>query len=453
MDVRITVETTFDNGEKRIHQLDSISRPYRVTCPEGFGLRLEDGKRIVGQIQKAILSDQIEEITRESRVCPTCSQVRAIHDYRTRVLDTLFGRVRVKAARLRRCSCDAKSSALLGGPISPLACFFPDRATPELQRLHAELGSRHSFREATRLMQSFLPCHPTHHMTVRNRLGRISERLEHASSSSGDRADAVPKGGLTVFLDGAHIRCRPEYQQRHLDLVVGKIENRHICRRFGLVVNATASPRIRMRAELSAFGWRPGRLLTVISDGEPTLPNLIRNAIDGDGQVKHILDWWHISMRVRHVEAAVQGLVQTDGFSGQRVLFERPVTSLRWWLWHGRARVAETYLKGLMLDCDRLKADPLAVRAAAARVQARCQTLYTYLANNMESLVDYGRRYRIGLPISSSRAEGSVDDIANARMGKRRRMRWSPTGAHRVAVTRAAVLDGRLTVTISKRAA
>lgn len=59
MDVRITVETTFDTGEKRIHQLDTISRPYRVTCPEAFGLRLEDGKKIVGQIQKAILCDQV----------------------------------------------------------------------------------------------------------------------------------------------------------------------------------------------------------------------------------------------------------------------------------------------------------------------------------------------------------------------------------------------------------
>lgn len=59
----------------------------------------------------------------------------------------------------------------------------------------------------------------------------------------------------------------------------------------------------------------------------------------------------------------------------------------------------------------------------------------------------------IGLPISSDRAERSVDDIANARMGKRRRMRWSPKGAHRVAVTRAAVLDGRLTVANRKHAA
>ena len=51
MDVRIAVETTFDNGENRIHQVEGISRPYRVTCPEGFGLRLEDGKRIVEQMQ------------------------------------------------------------------------------------------------------------------------------------------------------------------------------------------------------------------------------------------------------------------------------------------------------------------------------------------------------------------------------------------------------------------
>ena len=301
-------------------------------------------------------------------------------------------------------------------------------------------------------MKSFLPCHPPLHTTVRGRLGRIAERLEGRRRTLGDPSDATPKGGLTVFLDGAHIRCRPEYQQRHLDLVVGKIENRHMCRRFGMVINAPASPRNRMREDLSAFGWKPGRLLTVISDGEPTLPNLIRNAIDDDGEVKHLLDWWHISMRVRHIEAAVQGLVQARGFTGNPVLFQHPAKSLRWWLWHGRARVAETYLNGLMHDRARLAAEPLAVRAAAARVQARCQTLYTYLANNMESLVDYGRRNRSGLPISSSRAEGSVGDIANARMGKRRRMRWSPKGAHRVAVTRAAVLDGRLTGANSKSA-
>ena len=91
------------------------------------------------------------------------------------------------------------------------------------------------------------------------------------------------------------------------------------------------------------------------------------------------------------------------------------------------------------------------MRDAVIRVQARCRELYTYLANNMDSLTDYGRRYRNGLAVSSSRAEGCVDDIGNTRMGKRRRMRWSPKGAHRVAVVRAAVLDGRLTSAYHRR--
>lgn len=181
MEVRIAVETTFDNREKRTLQLEGNSRPFRVTCPEGFGLRLEDGKRVVEQIQRGILCDQVEEITRESRVRPTCASVRAIHDYRTRVLDTLIGRVQVKAARLRRCPCDAGSAASSGGPVSPLAYFFPDRANPELRRLHAELGSRHSFREAARLMKSFLPCHPPHHTT--SRLCRTSSGMRWAATA------------------------------------------------------------------------------------------------------------------------------------------------------------------------------------------------------------------------------------------------------------------------------
>lgn len=77
MDVRIAVET------KRTHQLEGISRPCRVTCPDGIGLRLEDGKRIVEQIQRVVHYDQVDEIIRESRVCPDCASVRAIHDYRT----------------------------------------------------------------------------------------------------------------------------------------------------------------------------------------------------------------------------------------------------------------------------------------------------------------------------------------------------------------------------------
>lgn len=49
--------------------------------------------------RKSRITLYVDEIIRESRVCPDCASVRAIHDYRTRELGTLFDRVLVKAAR------------------------------------------------------------------------------------------------------------------------------------------------------------------------------------------------------------------------------------------------------------------------------------------------------------------------------------------------------------------
>jgi hypothetical protein len=68
-------------------------------------------------------------------------------------------------------------------------------------------------------------------------------------------------------------------------------------------------------------------------------------------------------------------------------------------------------------------------------------------------MIDYGRRWRKGKPISTSRAESLVNNLVNARMNKRRQMRWSPSGAHRVLQVRAAVLDGRFGTTITPLAA
>ena len=75
----------------------------------------------------------------------------------------------------------------------------------------------------------------------------------------------------------------------------------------------------------------------------------------------------------------------------------------------------------------------------------QCRLDSKRIVNNTGSPIDYGERYRSKLPISTSREEGHVDKIANARIAQEQRMRWSPQGGHRVAVVRAAALDGRLT--------
>jgi len=83
------------------------------------------------------------------------------------------------------------------------------------------------------------------------------------------------------------------------------------------------------------------------------------------------------------------------------------------------------------------------VEAGTRRLVARCAALRAYIESNEGTLIDYGERYRAGKPISTSRAEGTVNQLVNARMNKRQQMRWSPRGAHRVLQVRAAVLDGR----------
>lgn len=44
--------------------------------------------------------------------------------------------------------------------------------------MQADLGSTYSYRDATRLMQTLLPCTPQNHVTIRNRLGRVAKELE-----------------------------------------------------------------------------------------------------------------------------------------------------------------------------------------------------------------------------------------------------------------------------------
>jgi len=66
------------------------------------------------------------------------------------------------------------------------------------------------------------------------------------------------------------------------------------------------------------------------------------------------------------------------------------------------------------------------MEARAKRLLARCTELRSYIESNEGALIDYGQRYRAGKPISTSRAEGTVNQLVSARMNKRRQMRWSP---------------------------
>jgi len=202
-------------------------------------------------------------------------------------------------------------------------------------------------------------------------------------------------------------------------------------------------PHALLRAALQDQGWREGEAVTAISDGDPALPALVRSATGGP--VELILDWFHLSMRVQHVEQVMRGLCTLElpplaPLDRAQIDVER----LRHLLWNGHhEKACEALGRITSWAQDATVLNIPVADAKARRLVARCAELRSYIESNKGTLIDYGERYRAGKPISTSRAEGTVNQLASARMNKRRQMRWSPRGAHRVLQVRAAVLDRR----------
>ena len=112
----------------------------------------------------------------------------------------------------------------------------------------------------------------------------------------------------------------------------------------------------------------------------------------------------------------------------------------KWLVWHGKGGKAVARIKAL----DAL----LLARQGyeGSTLWWNLRRLYFYIDNNAGTLVNYGARYRKGLPISSSIAESAVNQVVSHRMAKKQQMRWTDEGAHCLAQVRVADLNGELSV-------
>jgi hypothetical protein len=434
-------------------ELVTFRRPALVSTLAEVGLGLAEAKALLAELQASVVRSQVGEYATRRRVCPDCEMLRPLKDRRTRRLQTLFGTIEVEAPRFRVCRCRPVPPPA-EATVSPVCALLTARCTPELEQVQAELGARTSFREAARILEALLPASPPNHESVRTRTHAVALRLEAADRRAAaetvaaqhrpDKAAVADPTRPMVVLDGAYVRAVPGHRTRSFEAICGKVEHEgHASRRFALVRSVAEPPDVPLRAALLDQGWRGGERVTAISDGDPALPALVRAA--AGGPVEHTLDWFHLSMRVRHVEQVVQGLYGMGPPCPLPVdCVQAEVERLRHLLWNGRHDEAHASLGAVAAIAGTI--GPLngpGFERKAGRLVELCEDLRAYVENNEGALIDYGQRYRAGEPISSSRAEGTVNQLVNARMNKRRQMRWSPRGAHRVLQVRAAVLDGR----------
>ena len=444
----VRLEARTDTGEVETTELVTIGRPVVGGMLAELGLALSEAKAVLAKLQASMVQSQVAEYAACRRVCPQCRVPQPLKDWRSRRLQTLFGTVEVEAPRFRVCRC-RPSAPTAAVTFSPVCALLTARCTPELERVQAELGARTSFREAARILETLLPASPASHESVRNRTHAVALRLEAADRQAAaavvvEDTAAAEASRPIVMLDGAYVRAVPGHQVRNFEVICGKIEQEgRSSRRFALVRSVAEQPHALLRAALLDQGWREGSPVTVISDGDPALPALVRSA--AKAPTEPILDWFHLSMRVRHVEQTLLGLCAVEPVHCATLEHVRAdVERLRHLLWNGyHEEAGETLGRIASWAETAISLNGGAVQAKAGRLVAHCTELRGYIGNNEGALIDYGQRYRAGKPISTSRAEGAVNHLVNARMNKRRQMRWSPRGAHRVLQVRAAVLDGR----------
>ena len=449
----VRLEAKTSQGEVTTTELVTFSRLGVVGTLAEIGLMLAESKTLLAKLQASMLCGQVAEYAAHHRACVDCGALQPLKDRRTRRLQTLFGTVEVEAPRFRMCRC-RQPVPMTGATVSPVCALLTARCTPELERMQAELGARTSFRDGVRILEALLPVSPANHENLRSRTHAVAMQLEATDRQAAaevmavphkpDKALAADAGRPVVVLDGAYVRAVPGHQVRNFEAICGKVEREgHATRRFALVRSVAEQPHALLRAALLDQGWREGGAVTAISDGDPALPALVRSATGGP--VEPILDWFHLSMRVHHVEQVMCGLCAVEPLplvplDHVQIDVER-LRHLLWNGYHDKACEALGRIRSWAKDATVLN-DP-AMEARTKRLVARCAELQTYIDNNEDALIDYGQRYRAGKPISTSRAEGTVNQLVSARMNKRQQMRWSPQGAHRVLQVRAAVLDGR----------
>jgi hypothetical protein len=324
---------------------------------------------------------------------------------------------------------------------------LPKRITPELEYLQVKWAAHLPYAAATALLKEVLPLQECISATgaktrIRVAGAELDTQIEREIAEM-PKADIIANATESpevsaVSVDSAWLKhCAPRKQKfmgRQVNIVAGRAMRADgTSQVVAYVGKRVASAAATLDHFLMRQGVKTDERVTVISDGAGEFTK----AVDGSKLARgRILDWFHVAMQFRTAEKSVLNARRQVGPDWEWV--ERELRSVKWLVWHGKGRQAIPRLRAIYKEIEnRTNRDQTAM----------CWTLrkaHGYLRSNTQYLVNYGARYRRGLPISSGIAESAVNQVVSVRMAKKHQMRWSDEGAHHLALMRVADLNGNL---------
>ena len=449
-----------DEGQEvRTQEVATLEKSGRPM--EGIGISLAESKDVLRHLQQALVQDQVGRYLERTKRC-ACGAALKTKGHHSVVYRTLFGNIRLRSPRRRRCPCwpiQEKSA-------SPLTHLFEGHVAPELQWVLAKCAALVPFGAAAKILKELLPVdEKLSGQSVRNQALKVARRLDedgepvkelHPSIGrrirtweqwdrwnrrrAPDRKRILPPNiTMTVALDGAFIPSR-ENGEGHFEALVGngvRSKGRPKC--FGLVQGSGTTPYVRLYRFLKSQGIQDHHEISFVTDGEQQFEWLIGSTAPG---ARHILDWWHIAKRFEILKRIARGIAGRPEKYYPMIgsTIEDEIESAKRVIWQGRRQSAQFSL----YETRRMARNFRGVHRSYRKLSRRLTELMGYLRRNEDHLANYAAAYRKGKRISSQLAESAVNRLVAKRFVKKQQMRWSREGAHLLLQVRAAVLNGDL---------
>jgi len=319
-----------------------------------LGLQLAEAKELLARVQEVVVEEQVRACLAAKVACPQCYRPRRHKDERSIAVRSLFGTRRLPSPRWHHCPCQPNERQ----SFSPLAELLPERTTPELLYLEANFAGLMSCGLSANLLGELLPLgRPLHPTSVRRHVQATAQRLEEELGPElvmfieGCPRDweelPIPDLPLTVGLDGGYVHACDQRSRREgwFEVIAGKsMPADGDAKSFAYVQTFDTKPKRRLFEVLKAQGMQPNQQGTFLTDGGADVREL---PLYLNPQAEHLIDWFHITMRLTVMGQMAKGLEDKVGADASRQL-ER----LKWFLWHGNVFRALQVVADLEIDVD-----------------------------------------------------------------------------------------------------
>jgi hypothetical protein len=162
---------------------------------------------------------------------------------------------------------------------------------------------------------------------------------------------------------------------------------------FAWVQTYDEKPKRRLFELLQSQGMLPNQQVNFLSDGGEDVRNV---QLYLNPQAEHLLDWFHLTMRLTVLNQTAKGLPERIG-EGEDQCELRPgvlkdLERIKWYLWHGNVFQALNELQSLEMDLDAAAFE--SKDENARKLLKSVEDVHTYVERNREFVPNYGERYR-----------------------------------------------------------